>query len=173
MLHEPTRRLGAEVDAGGKDKGRDEGRAKFKTPRNLANILKNDIGAKAEEDTFGVVSQCFLQKKGKPTNCDPELPEHDKSTTDAGRGHLSRIDGNGGVLGSDADAHDKACCEEALPRLGETRPNRGRYQAAGSDKDLASSSEVVVQGIDNKGATKRGGLGHTSKPWCNKGSRLT
>ena len=109
-------------------------------------------------------------EEGKPTNCDPELPEHDKSTTDAGRGHLSRIDGNGGVLGSDADAHDKACCEEALPRLGETRTDRGRYQAAGSDKDLASSSEVVVQGIDNKGATKGEGLGHTSKPWCNKGS---
>lgn len=92
--------------------------------------------------------------EGKPTNCNPELPEHDESTTDAGRGHLSRIDGDGGVLGSDADAHNKACGEEALPRLGETRTDRGRYQAAGGDEDLASSSEVVVQGIDNKGATR-------------------
>jgi hypothetical protein len=64
MLHEPTRRFRAEVDAGGKDEGRNEGRAKFKAPRNLANILKNDIGAKAEEDTFGVISQDFQQKKG-------------------------------------------------------------------------------------------------------------
>lgn len=59
VLHEPTRRLRAEVDAGSKDESRDEGRAKFKTPRDLANILENDIGAKAEEDTFGVVSQGF------------------------------------------------------------------------------------------------------------------
>jgi len=138
VLHEPTRRLRAEVDAGGEDKGRDKCRAKFKTPGNLADILENDIGAKAEEDT----------------NCDPELPEHDKGTTDAGRGHLSRVNRNSGVLGSDADAHNKACCEEALPRLGETRSNRGRYQAAGSDEDLSSSSEVVIQGVDNKGANE-------------------
>lgn len=63
MLHEPTRRLGAEVDASSKYEGRDEGRAKFKTPRNLANILKNDIGAKAEEDTFRWLANAFYRRR--------------------------------------------------------------------------------------------------------------
>lgn len=64
VLHEPTRRLGAKVDAGSKHKGRDERRAKFKAPGNPADILKNDVGAEAEEDAFAMVSEESMTSHG-------------------------------------------------------------------------------------------------------------
>lgn len=51
VLHQPTRRFGTEVDADGEEEGRDEGRAEFETPGDVANIFDDDIGAETEKDT--------------------------------------------------------------------------------------------------------------------------
>ena len=51
MLHEPTRRLGAEVDADHEEERRDERGAKLKAPGNITSVLDNDVGAKAQENT--------------------------------------------------------------------------------------------------------------------------
>lgn len=65
--------------------------------------------------------------------------------------HLSGIDGHRGVLGANSDSHDEACPEQTLPSLGEGRSDRGGCQAGGCDKDFASTSEVVVERVDNEG----------------------
>lgn len=51
LLHEPTRRLGAEVDTDGKEEGGDEGRSELETPSDLADVLDDDVGGESEEDT--------------------------------------------------------------------------------------------------------------------------
>lgn len=51
LLHEPTRGLGAEEDAAEEDEGRDKGRAELKTPGDATDVLDDDIGAEAQEDT--------------------------------------------------------------------------------------------------------------------------
>jgi hypothetical protein len=52
MLHQPSRRLGTEVDAGGEDEGGDEGGTEFKSPGDVTDILDDDVGAETEEDTL-------------------------------------------------------------------------------------------------------------------------
>lgn len=99
MLHQPTRRLGAEKDTNTEEKRRDKGGAELQAPGDSAGVLDNDVGAEAEEDA----------------DDDPQLPEHDEGTADAGGRHLSRVDGDGGVFGADADAHYEAHSEELLP----------------------------------------------------------
>jgi len=99
MLHQPSWRFWAEVDANSQDEGRNESRSELKAPCDSSGILDNDIGAEAQEDTSN----------------DPELPEHDKRATDASRCHLCGIDRDSSVLRTDTDAHDEACGEELLP----------------------------------------------------------
>lgn len=125
-------------DADHEDERRDEGRAELQAPRDVGHVLDNDIGAEAEEDACG----------------DPELPEHDQGATDASRSHLGGVDGHGSVLRADADAHDEACCEKALPRLRKARADRGGGQAGACDENLASAAEIVVQRVDNEGAAE-------------------
>lgn len=86
---------------------------------------------------------------------DPELPEHHEGAADPGGGDLGRKDGDRGVLGANADAHDEARGKEALPILGETRGDRRGSQTEGGDEDLAATAEIVVHGIDDEGATTR------------------
>lgn len=49
------------------------------------------------------------------TSYNPELPEHDEGTTNSRRGHLSRVDGDRGILCTDADTHDKSGNEQSFP----------------------------------------------------------
>ena len=49
------------------------------------------------------------------TNHDPKLPEHNQGTSNPRRGHLSRVNGDRGILGSNSDTQDKACSEQVLP----------------------------------------------------------
>ncbi|KAI6750394.1 hypothetical protein HG530_014675 [Fusarium avenaceum] len=137
MLHQPSRRLGTEVDAGGEEEGGDKGRTEFESPGDVADILDDDVGAETEEDTL-----CWL------------LPEHDEGTSNASRSHLSRINRHGSVLGSDTNSHDKTDGEKLLPVPGETRGDRRSNQATGCDEDLSTSTKVVVERIDNKGTAK-------------------
>lgn len=154
VLHQPTRRLGAEEDADGEEQGGDEGRAELKTPSDLGNVLDDNVGAEAQEDTGD----------------DPELPEHDKGTTDTGGSHLGGEDGDSSVLGTDTDTHDKTSGEELLPGPGETGTNGGGSQAKTSDEDLTTTTEVVVEGIDDEGTNETGsqendGVDDTNDPF--------
>lgn len=49
--------------------------------------------------------------KKQLTGHDPELPEHNQSTSNARGSHLGRVNWDGSVLRTDANAHDKACGE--------------------------------------------------------------
>lgn len=53
MLHEPTRRLGAEIDTGAQNERWDEGRTELETPGDITGVLDNDVGAETQEDTCG------------------------------------------------------------------------------------------------------------------------
>ena len=52
MLHEPSRRFGAEENADTEDEGGDEGRTELKAPGNITSVFHNDVGAEAEKDTW-------------------------------------------------------------------------------------------------------------------------
>ncbi len=64
-----------------------------------------------------MVSPLIVQQTGEGplTGDDPELPEHDQSTSNARRSHLGGVDGDGGILGANPDTHDEAGGEQALP----------------------------------------------------------
>ena len=116
ILHEPTGGFGAEVDANGEDQGRDEGRAELQTPlKVVVGAEDGNVGNETEEDA----------------NDDPELPEHDEGTTDAGGSHLGRVDGDRGILGANSNTHDKAGREQTLPRLGACGADRGDSETDG------------------------------------------
>lgn len=53
MLHEPARRLGTKEDTNAEDEGWDERWTELETPRYVASVFNNDIGAEAQEDTCG------------------------------------------------------------------------------------------------------------------------
>ena len=52
VLHQPTGGFGAEVDADHEEEGGDEGGAEFETPGDISDVLYDDVGAEAEEDTW-------------------------------------------------------------------------------------------------------------------------
>jgi hypothetical protein len=87
------------------------------------------------------------------TSHDPKLPEHDEGASNSSRGHLSRVDRNSGVLGTNTDSHNEPRNEQAFPSLREARANRGRSETESSEEDLASSAKVVVQRIDDESTT--------------------
>lgn len=63
VLHQPTGRFGAEVNADGEEEGGDEGRAEFKTPRDVADIFDDYIGAETEEDTWCCQYSNLIERK--------------------------------------------------------------------------------------------------------------
>lgn len=119
VLHEPAGGLGAEEDANHEDEGGDEGRTELETPGNGTDILDNHVGAEAQEDTCGGrsvdVSGARNQAQRALTSDDPELPEHDKRAANPGRGHLGRVDRDGGILCTNTDAHDEPGGKQGLP----------------------------------------------------------
>jgi len=140
VLHEPSGRLGAEKDAASEDEGRNEGRSKLQAPGDAGNVLYDDVGAEAQEDT----------------DHDPQLPKHDQSTADTMGGHLGGEDGHCSVLSTDADAHDEAGGEQLLPRLCETGPDGGGGEDNGSEEDLAATAQVLVERVDDECANETG-----------------
>lgn len=52
LLHVPTRRLGAEVDANGERNSRDEGRTDLEAPGDLGHVLDDDIGRSTHYKMF-------------------------------------------------------------------------------------------------------------------------
>ena len=56
VLHEPTRALGAEEDTTTEDEGWDERGTELETPSDAASVFDNDVGAEAQEDTWGRLS---------------------------------------------------------------------------------------------------------------------
>lgn len=86
------------------------------------------------------------------TDDDPELPEHDESTPDAGRSHLCGVDRDCSILCADTNSHDESRSEEALPGLCESGTDRRGSETASGNENLASSTKVVVEWIDNESA---------------------
>ena len=52
MFHEPTRRFGAEVDAGGEDERGNECGSELEAPGDVASVFDDYVGAETEEDTY-------------------------------------------------------------------------------------------------------------------------
>lgn len=82
-----------------------------------------------------------------------EDDSHNKSAPDPSWRHLSGIDGNGSVLGTNADTHDKSCSKQAFPRFREAGTDWSRSKTAGSYKDFASSTKIMVEWIDDESTT--------------------
>lgn len=82
MLHKPSGRFRAEVNANHEQKGRNKGRSQLKAPGNVSSSLHDDVCTEAEEDACD----------------DPELPKHDQSATDPVRCHFGGVDWYGSVL---------------------------------------------------------------------------
>ena len=139
MLHEPTRRLRTKEDTNCQDERWNEGRSELEAPRDASGVLNNNVGAESQEDTSD----------------DPELPEHDQSTTNTGGSHLCRVDRDGSVFRSNADTHNEACGEEFLPCSCESGTNWSCGEAESGHEDLATTTKVVVKGIDDEGTTVR------------------
>lgn len=137
MLHQPTRRFGAEPDTSTKDEGGDKGRSELKTPSDIADVLYNDVGAETEEDASHY----------------PQLPEHDQSTTDTGRGHFGGEDGHSRIFGANADAHDESSSEEFLPGPRKSRADGGCSKTKSGNEDLTSATEIVVERVDDPSTT--------------------
>lgn len=81
------------------------------------------------------------------------MPEHDESTSNASGGHFGGVDGDGRVLGSDANTHNETSSKQALPGGGKGGTDGGRRETAGRNKDLTATAKVVIERIDNPGAT--------------------
>lgn len=89
----------------------------------------------------------------KLTNDDPELPEHNEGTSNTGRSHLSRVDGDSSVLGANTNTHNEARCEETLPRLRTSGTNRGDGKSNGSNEDFTASAKIFIKGVDDECTT--------------------
>lgn len=139
VLHQPTGRLGTEPDTGSKDKRRDKGGAKLQAPRQASSVLDSNVCDESEEDA----------------NDDPQLPEHNEGAANTMRRHLGRENGDRGVLGTDANTHGKTAPKQALPRLSKPRSDGSGRQEQASQEDFSSSSEVVVERVDNESAAKK------------------
>jgi len=131
LLEEPSRRLRAEVDADDKRESGDESRTKLKTPSDRPNIHNDDVGAEAEEDT----------------KCGPELPAHDKGSSNGCGRVLSSKDRNGSTFSSHTNTKEQTDNEQLLPSLGQARADGSNNENDGGDEDAASSTEPVVDGI--------------------------
>lgn len=79
-------------------------------------------------------------QKGRLTGDDPELPEHDESTSNTGRGHFGGVDGDCSVFRTDTDAHDESSGEQAFPVFCETGTDGSGSETESGDEDLTSSA---------------------------------
>lgn len=52
LFHKPAWRLGAEVDADKEDKRWYESRAELEAPGDLGDVLDDDVGSEAQEDSW-------------------------------------------------------------------------------------------------------------------------
>lgn len=98
FFHQPPRGLWTEPDTAPEDERGDEGGAKLETPCDGTRIFDYDIGTEAQEDACTITLVSSSSSVDSPdyrqrlTYDDPELPEHDKSTSDPSRCHLGRVD---------------------------------------------------------------------------------
>jgi hypothetical protein len=90
LLHEPTWRFRAEVDAEGERNSWDESGSDLKAPSDGSDLVDSEVGAEAQENS----------------ESGPHLPGHDESSTDASRRVLSGEDGHGTSLQTHSDSHE-------------------------------------------------------------------
>jgi len=93
--------LWAEEHADQERQSGEKGRAELQSPGNLASVFYNQVGDGSKEDAKG----------------SPQLPCHDKSSTNGSRGVLSRKDRYCGALASHTDTKKETSNEELLPCL--------------------------------------------------------
>jgi hypothetical protein len=91
--------------------------------------------------------------RNKLTSHNPKLPEHNEGSSNTSRGHLGRVNGYRRVLCPDANTHDKSSRKEFLPCPRKTGSNRGGGETASSEENLASSTQVVIERIDDESTT--------------------
>lgn len=91
--------LWAEENTEEERQSREKGRAELQSPSDLASVLDSQVGDSSKEDA----------------KSSPQLPCHDKSSTDGGRGILSRKDRHCGALASHTDAEKETGDEQLLP----------------------------------------------------------
>lgn len=153
VLHEPTRRLGAEPNTQTEEERWNECRAELETPGDIAGVHDDAVGRETQEDTcFILVPVDHTVKRNILTSHNPKLPEHDEGTADTVRCHLSREDRDRGVLCTDADAHDESRSKQGLPGVCEPGADGRGSEDDGSDKYLTATTEVMVERVDDEGA---------------------
>lgn len=146
VFHQPSWRFGAKVDSDQKDESWDKGRTELKSPRDITRVLDDHVGAETKEDSW--LSARFTLEIAL-TSYNPELPEHNESTSDSSRSHLGRVDGDSCIFGSDSNTHDESYSEQGLPRMGETGCNGCSGKTSSSEEDFSSSTEVVIERVDD------------------------
>ena len=70
VLHQPSGRLGREVDADQEDECRNEGRAELQTPGDVACVLDDDIGALSSavvrsQSVYQAIQDAYKHKKDR------------------------------------------------------------------------------------------------------------
>ena len=130
LLHQPTRRLGAEVDETKERHGRDEGSTQHQTPV-VDVVVDSEVDGGSEHDT-----------KGRP-----HLPGHDEGTADSSRGVLGSVDRNSGSLDTHTNTHEKTASKLLLPGLAEGRTDDRPETEVGREEDDTTTTEPVVNGI--------------------------
>lgn len=153
LLHVPTRRFGAEVDADDQRNSREEGRSELETPGKLSDVVHGKIGAETEEDT---------------ESC-PHLPCHDKTSTNRGRYVFGGVNWYGRSLGAHTNTEEETTDEQLVPVLRESRANDREQTENSREEDGPTSTKVVVQGVrqpapEESGSNIRSGIDQANKP---------
>ena len=132
LLHQPTRRLGAEEDTDEQRDGGNDGSTQHETPvERLVNIQDSQVENRAQHDT----------------ESGPHLPGHDESTTDGSGSVLSSVDGDSRGLETHTNTHEKTASELLAPGLTEGRTEDRPDTEVGSEEDSPATTEVEVEGI--------------------------
>lgn len=90
LLHVPSGTFRAKESTNDQGDRRNEGRAKLEAPGDIANLTDNKVGTCSQEDTKG----------------SPDLPRHDKTTSNSGRGVLSSVDRNSHFFQTHTDTEE-------------------------------------------------------------------
>jgi hypothetical protein len=140
LLYIPPRGFWAEIDTEEKRDGGNEGRTKFKSPRDIPHVVQRQIGAQTEEDTEG----------------DPHLPAHHETTSNRSRDVFGGKNGDRGCFGPHTNPEQQTADEKLLPGLAESGTDDREKTEDGAEEYSTTTSEVEVERIGKPATTVEG-----------------
>lgn len=173
LLHQPSRRLRAEVDSDRERQGGDERRSELKSPRDrlekgrweiqVSSTSTDAIDRNGICTDSGVLHDDVCGESEEDSERGPELPSHDERSSDGGGRELSGEDGHGRSLGSHSDTEQQSDDEQLLPGLSEPGADRCDDEDERGQENDSSSTEDVVERVrepasDEGGGNVRGGV---------------